>query len=234
MTLDTDAWSLVVGIASLVVAVLAWVLPATRNRLRALGRRLLRLIGTDLRTYRAWFADEFGVLQNVYLDREEKLSLADTYVPLAGYRGSGTDRINAADVLRDPANQRLIILGDPGSGKSTLLKAFGTSLVHGARRSPGTTSRTSASTRRCWSHCARSPAIWKRPGPDRCAPSCTTSSSTGMPESGSPRTCSTRCWEAGRRCCCWTGWTRFRRPPAATSGPRCWSSSGTTRPCASC
>ncbi|HEY7595471.1 MAG TPA: hypothetical protein VH969_20130 [Actinophytocola sp.] len=129
MDLELDEWNLLVAIGSLVVAILVAAVPPLRRQLKAWIVLLARLAGTDRRRYRRWFRDFHGTVQNVYRDRREDLSLRDTYVPLAAYRGLETDRISASDVLNHPDHSRLVILGDPGTGKSTLLKAFGTSLI---------------------------------------------------------------------------------------------------------
>jgi len=73
---------------------------------------------------------KFGILKNIYLDKEEPLDLHRVFVPLTLHYRSGAireeDKIrrDTKTILTNPNEKRLVIIGDPGSGKSTLLKAL--------------------------------------------------------------------------------------------------------------
>jgi len=81
-----------------------------------------------LRAYRREVATRYGRLVNIYLGKEEELSLNQVFVPLT-LRASGdaidfAENRSTAQILTDAKQKRLLLLGAPGSGKSTLLKAL--------------------------------------------------------------------------------------------------------------
>nr|VFK33737.1 MAG: WD40 repeat [Candidatus Kentron sp. MB]VFK76330.1 MAG: WD40 repeat [Candidatus Kentron sp. MB] len=92
--------------------------------------------GFVVRGYLRRVRERFGVVRNIYLDREEELDLHRVFVPLTLARaargdkqGSGQDveqAIATPQTTREilTRNPRLVILGAPGSGKTTLLKAL--------------------------------------------------------------------------------------------------------------
>jgi energy-coupling factor transporter ATP-binding protein EcfA2 len=79
-----------------------------------------------LNAYRRAVEARYGQLHNIYLGNEEILSLRDVFVPLTlhGKTASFTENQNTRQILTDPKQKRLVLLGAPGSGKSTLLKAW--------------------------------------------------------------------------------------------------------------
>ena len=81
-----------------------------------------------LSAYRRAVETRYGVLRNIYLGKEETLSLSDVFVPLTLHGTSETVAENQTtqQILADPRHKRLVLLGAPGSGKSTLLKALAT------------------------------------------------------------------------------------------------------------
>ncbi|BBH70119.1 hypothetical protein ACTI_68040 [Actinoplanes sp. OR16] len=121
--------------------ILAFALPAlallfrqVRTGLANLLGWLTRAWGRPQRRYRTWFLAEYGTLRNIYLNREETLGLADSYISLsvqAEGEGSGT-QVAASTLLSESGPHRIVILGDPGTGKSTLLKAYGAGLLRRA------------------------------------------------------------------------------------------------------
>jgi hypothetical protein len=131
-----DFWlEIIAGVALLVLtAMIPWL---WRVSTRALGRLALRvgtawpLRGLAVREYLRRVRGRHGQVYNVYLDKEDKLDLAQVFVPLRLLeRGDGEpDRdmpliSGTRAVLTAPNNLRLMILGAPGSGKTTLLKAL--------------------------------------------------------------------------------------------------------------
>lgn len=128
---------LVVVIATVVSAVVIWLAKRIWDLLsRSLTRLVLRL-GTvkglrrfAVAAYLRRVREEYGTVNNIYLEREDRLDLKQVFVPLRLY-GRDTDGplVGAAirdtrPVLTDPGNRRLMILGTPGSGKTTLMKAL--------------------------------------------------------------------------------------------------------------
>ena len=79
-----------------------------------------------LSAYRREVEARYGQLRNIYLGKEEILSLRDVFVPLTlhGKTASFTENQTTRQILTDPKKKRLVLLGAPGSGKSTLLKAW--------------------------------------------------------------------------------------------------------------
>ena len=77
--------------------------------------------------YRRSLISHYGKLINIYLDKEEELSLNQVFVPLTLRASKVTDLADnrsTEKILTDPGQKRLLLLGAPGSGKSTLLKAL--------------------------------------------------------------------------------------------------------------
>lgn len=105
-----------------------------RRLLVRVGTRLAFEAGKPMQHYRKTFLEKHGKLRNIYSNRQEDLDLALTFVALsvAGPSASGQQQ-DAAAIIADKDNKRLIITGDPGSGKSTLLKAYGVAAM-GTRR----------------------------------------------------------------------------------------------------
>ncbi|TAN49236.1 MAG: NACHT domain-containing protein [Methylococcaceae bacterium] len=80
-----------------------------------------------LRAYRNALAASHSVLRNIYLGREEELTLQQVFVPLCLRATATTLETQPRDtqqILSDPQQKRLVLLGAPGSGKSTSLKAL--------------------------------------------------------------------------------------------------------------
>ena len=90
---------------------------------------LLRVGVTYLR-YASHFVKVYGSYDNPYLNREERLDLRSTYVPLSFRGGDDEQHVQpAAQVLADLGKSRTVIVGSPGSGKSTLLQAHGVGVL---------------------------------------------------------------------------------------------------------
>ena len=89
-----------------------------------------------LNAYRREVEDRYGKLRNIYLGKEEILSLRDVFVPLTlhGKTASFTENQTTRQILTEPKQKRLVLLGAPGSGKSTLLKAWASGISR--RESP--------------------------------------------------------------------------------------------------
>lgn len=87
---------------------------------RGLGR-------LGIRAYLRHVRERYGRVTNIYLDQAETLDLQQVFVPLSLRARDGAPLTlprSTPDILTDPAQRRLIILGGPGSGKSTLLRAL--------------------------------------------------------------------------------------------------------------
>ena len=80
-----------------------------------------------LGAYRRELVNQYGTLVNIYLGKEEILTLGQVFVPLT-LRASGKTELSenrtTGQILTDDQQKRLLLLGAPGSGKSTLLKAL--------------------------------------------------------------------------------------------------------------
>lgn len=78
--------------------------------------------------YRRNVINQYGSLVNIYLGKEEQLSLQQVFVPLT-LRTTGTGELgenrSTMQILADDKQKRLVLLGAPGSGKSTLFKSLG-------------------------------------------------------------------------------------------------------------
>lgn len=81
-----------------------------------------------LSAYRREVAARYGSLLNIYIGRMETLSLGDVFVPLNVYdpKADLGENRSTRQILTDPQQRRLVLLGAPGSGKSTLLKSWAT------------------------------------------------------------------------------------------------------------
>lgn len=128
-----DILALLGIVATVVVAIVA---PLRKAAIR-LADWIWFELGFPARRYRRRFNERYRWLENVYLDKRERLDLGDTYVALSAIGGSADpqNRAIASTVIADRGNQRLIITGAPGSGKSTLLKAYAVGITR-PRRNP--------------------------------------------------------------------------------------------------
>jgi hypothetical protein len=135
-----SAWSRsdVLALLGIVVALLTAALPPVRRAVSGMWYRAMPWFGYSRSRYRRWFSKTYRVIYNIYLDRQEKLDLHNTFVSLSisAGRGDGENRA-ATRVIGDSAARRLLITGDPGTGKSTLLKAYGLGTMR-SRRQKGT------------------------------------------------------------------------------------------------
>jgi hypothetical protein len=122
--------SAVFGGVAMITGAIA-VLPMTRDAWRS----ALTGTGMSYRRYASRFAKVYGSYLNPYLNREERLDLRSTYVPLSFRNDDDAQRVEpAAKVLADLEEQRTVIVGGPGSGKSTLLQAHGVGVFGGRFR----------------------------------------------------------------------------------------------------
>lgn len=131
--LSADELGIILAVA---LPLLALLFRRVRTGLVSLSGWVTRAWGRPQGRYSTWFLAEYGTLRNIYLNREETLSLADSYISLsvqAEGEGSGT-QVAAATLLAESGPHRIVILGDPGTGKSTLLKAYGAGIL---RRTTG-------------------------------------------------------------------------------------------------
>ena len=117
------------GIVGAVAAVIA-IVPMLRNAVAGVWWRALLWLGVPYSRYKSRFVKVYGSYANPYLNREERLDLRSTYVPLS-FRGEGDEQHvqPAAKVLADLRQWRTVIVGSPGSGKSTLLQAHGVGIL---------------------------------------------------------------------------------------------------------
>jgi hypothetical protein len=124
-------------ILSIVIPFLTAMFPPVRTLIRRIVARLALFIGLPQARYRKWFLEEYGTLRNIYLNRMEALSLADTYVSLSvqGDQTSAETRLAASQLFAPSGSRRIILIGDPGTGKSTLLKAYGAGILRPRFRS---------------------------------------------------------------------------------------------------
>ena len=126
-------WKDWVPLISLCVAILGFALThfaRIRSGCSRAWLTLLGALGVVRARYKAAFLKRYRELQNIYLNRIEKLDLTSTYVPLRVVDSSqSTSEVAAIELLLDPSQKRIVILGDPGTGKTTLLRSFGIGLV---------------------------------------------------------------------------------------------------------
>ena len=119
-------WAGIVGVVAAVIAIV----PMLRNAVAGVWWRALLWLGVPYSRYESRFVKVYGSYANPYLNREERLDLRSTYVPLS-FRSEGDEQHvqPAAKVLADPGQCRTVIVGSPGSGKSTLLQAHGVGVL---------------------------------------------------------------------------------------------------------
>jgi hypothetical protein len=117
------------GPVAAVAAVIA-IVPMFRDAAVRAWRWALLRGGVPYARYASHFVKVYGSYANPYLNREERLDLRSTYVPLS-FRGEADEQQvqPAAAVLADLSQPRTIIVGSPGSGKSTLLQAHGVGVL---------------------------------------------------------------------------------------------------------
>lgn len=122
-------FSAVFGGVAMITGAMA-VIPMTRDAARDAWRAVLGGTGVSHRRYANRFAKVHGSYLNPYLNREERLDLRSTYVPLS-FRSADDAQLveSAAEVLADLRQRRTVIVGSPGSGKSTLLQAHGVGVL---------------------------------------------------------------------------------------------------------
>lgn len=106
------------------IAAIIAVVPLFRDAARAVWRAALMRAGVPHHRYAKRFTEVWGTYQNPYLNREERLDLRSTYVPLS-FQVQGIHQVRWASEVLAILPRRLIIVGNPGSGKSTLLAAHG-------------------------------------------------------------------------------------------------------------
>jgi hypothetical protein len=117
------------GPISAIAAVVA-IVPMFRNAVVRAWRSLFLRAGVPYSRYASHFAKVYGAYANPYLNREERLDLHSTYVPLSFRSEDDAQQVQrAAQVLADLGQQRTVIVGSPGSGKSTLLQAHGVGVL---------------------------------------------------------------------------------------------------------
>ncbi|MBR7836706.1 NACHT domain-containing protein [Actinospica durhamensis] len=121
-----------------VTILVALVTPVRRTLIRFVDWISFRL-GIPARRYRRGFNERYRLLENVYLNKKERLDLGGTYVALSAVGGTADpqNRTIATTVLAERDNRRLIITGAPGSGKSTLLKAYAVGTTRSGKRLEG-------------------------------------------------------------------------------------------------
>jgi len=127
--LTPDEFRIFLGIVASALAILFTLLSPLRGFFLKLLRRCLNQFHWSNRHYRKRFLSRHGKVRNIYLDRNEELDVRSTYVPLHINRKDKAGRLPALEVLADPLEKRLIIVGDPGTGKTTLVKAFATGIL---------------------------------------------------------------------------------------------------------
>jgi hypothetical protein len=119
-------WAGPIGAVAGVIAIV----PMFRNAAIRAWRWLLLRAGVPYSRYANRFIKVYGSYDNPYLNREERLDLRSTYVPLSFRSEDDEQQVQpAADVLGDLGQQRTVIVGNPGSGKSTLLQAYGAGVL---------------------------------------------------------------------------------------------------------
>ncbi len=121
-------------VGGVVVLILAALFPLVQKRVARNFRHFVGWLGSKrgfsklaLGAYRRELVNQYGTLVNIYLGKEEELTLRQVFVPLT-LRASGTTELSenrsTGQILTDDQQKRLVLLGAPGSGKSTLLKAL--------------------------------------------------------------------------------------------------------------
>jgi hypothetical protein len=119
-------WAGIVGGLAAVVAVV----PMSRSGAWWAWQALLMRAGVPYSRYATHFSRLYGSYANPYLNREERLDLRSTYVPLSFRNENDAQQVQlAAEVLSDLRQQRTVVIGGPGSGKSTLLQAHGVGVL---------------------------------------------------------------------------------------------------------
>jgi hypothetical protein len=119
-------WAGPIGAFAAVIAIV----PMFRNAVITAWRWLLLRAGVPYSRYAKHFASVYGSYANPYLNREERLDLRSTYVPLSFRSEDDAQQVQpAAAVLADLDQWCTVIVGSPGSGKSTLLQAHGVSVL---------------------------------------------------------------------------------------------------------
>ena len=126
----------VLALSGVVVAVVIALIPPTRQAVIRTADWISFRLGFPARRYRRRFNDRYRVLENVYLNKKERLDLGGTYVALSAVGGAADpqNRTIATTVLAERGNRRLIVTGAPGSGKSTLLKAYAVGTTRSGKR----------------------------------------------------------------------------------------------------
>jgi NACHT domain len=138
LNLGVDEASLLLGI---LIPLLSLVFPAVRRMLVGIGISVVARLQPVRSRYRRWFLHEHGKLKNIYLNRIEKLDLADTYISLSvkSEQVSNSSRQLATRLFSPAGPRRILLVGEPGTGKSTLLKAYASGVLrrrrHGGQRS---------------------------------------------------------------------------------------------------
>jgi hypothetical protein len=129
----------ILALLSIAATILVALVTPLRRVLFRLVDRISFELGFPARRYRRRFNERYRWLENVYLDKRERLDLGGTYVALSAVGGSADpqNRTIATTVLADRDNRRLIITGAPGSGKSTLLKAYAVGTTRSRKRPEG-------------------------------------------------------------------------------------------------
>jgi predicted NACHT family NTPase len=127
--IEEKDFNTIVGVLSLLLTLACIFIPPIRRFLVRVFYKFLNVLGFTRWVYRKKFLTRHSVVHNIYLDKPETLDLRATYIPLHVDRPGRTGRVPAVQLLSDPNERRLIIVGDPGTGKTTLVKAFGTGVL---------------------------------------------------------------------------------------------------------
>ena len=97
--------------------------PERRGRL---WQRVLLRLGVSYSRYASHFVKVYGSYDNPYLNREERLDLRSTYVPLSFRGGDNEQHVQpAAQVLADLHKSHTVIVGSPGSASPRCCKRMG-------------------------------------------------------------------------------------------------------------
>ena len=122
-------WAGPVGAVAGVIAIV----PMFRNAAIRAWRWALLRAGVPYARYAGHFVKVYGSYANPYLNRDERLDLRSTYVPLSFRSADDEQQVQpAAEVLADVGQLHTVIIGNPGSGKSTLLQAHGVGVLGAA------------------------------------------------------------------------------------------------------